>query len=264
MTGTRLVDLTLPVTHGMVGHPRPPYSLNPTAVEFVAAASAADLDTLRQRGFEVADDARTGYLFPVTRQSCLVHVFTHIDTPVHFNIHGWSTDNLDLSRTCGEAVVLDFTQKQPGEEISAADLEAAAGGDVDPSVIPIIRTGWTDRAWGSPEFYTRAICFAPDAADWFLDRRVRAIAVDCLPDVNMNDPRRAADPSRYLHHRLLGQGVVFISNLVNLGALRSRRVTLLALPMKVKGAEAALARVLAWDPALPQCVLPLPDLMNPG
>lgn len=242
----RIVDLTLPIRHGHVGHPRPPYTQHPTRVEFVAAGTQADLERLRSRGFRVAPDAVDGYMFPITRLSLVSHPFTHVDTPVHFHVEGWSTDQLQLAQTCGEAVILDFQHKAPGECIGAAELEEA-GPDVDATVIPIIHTGWTDRAWGTPEFYTRGIHFHSDAADWFLARGVRAIACDCLPEVNVYGPDPPADPARLLHNRLLGGGVVFISYLTNLSALRSRRVMLLALPLKIEGAEAAPARVVAWE-----------------
>ena len=242
----QLIDLTLPIKHGVTGHPKPPYRDRPTKVEFVAASTQDDLLRLRERGFHVATDAITGYPFPVTQFTLIAHPFTHIDTPLHIDIEGRGTEALDLEATCGEAVVLDLGHKKPGESINAADLEAA-GGDVDSEVIPIIHTGWTDRAWGTPEFYTRGIYFDYDAADWFLERGVRAIALDCLPEVNVYDPNLRIDPSRLLHKRLLGGGLYIISNLTNLHKLPSRRVTLLALPLRIVGADAAPARVVAMS-----------------
>ena len=53
--------------------------------------------------------------------------------------------------------VIPLTDAEPNSLITA-DIILASGIDFDDSVIPVLYTGWTDRAWGSQRFWDDMIC----------------------------------------------------------------------------------------------------------
>jgi kynurenine formamidase len=51
-----------------------------------------------------------------------LHTGTHIDTPLHFLSQGRSVDQFPIAAFAGSGVVLDLSNKQPGEPITVEDL----------------------------------------------------------------------------------------------------------------------------------------------
>jgi kynurenine formamidase len=246
MNAQRVVDLTLPAETGMPGIPGIPfYEKNPVVVRAVSVISEAQRAMLRSEGVDVAPDADV----QVTMNTVFTlnsHVGTHIDAPRHFFETATAIDEVPLERiVMREAIVVDLSHKGPGEGVTADDLERTG---VKPGAhqIPVIKTLWTDRAWGTPDFWPRMVYLAPDVGAWIADHHVPAVAMDCFPEKAWwhveTQPRE-----RGVNHRTwLKAGVVMVQFVTNLAAL-GNRFTMIALPLRLRGMDGSPARVVGLE-----------------
>lgn len=181
------------------------------------------------------------------------HSFTHIDAPAHFVQDGTSIDQVPLQQLIGEAVVLDMMHKLPSEGVTAKDLEET-GVEVKEGDIVIIRTGWTEKAFGTKEFWEKMIYLSEDAGEWLVNKKVKALLSDFMTDLapftscnHCNSLIPNKENSYPSHKNLLGAGIILIEWCTNLASISNKRVTVIALPLKLKGGDAAQARVIAIE-----------------
>lgn len=241
---TRIVDLTLPVRSGMAGIPQIPlYDRYPARVTAVTVADEAQRAHLRALGVETAPDApAAGHMNTVL--TLPTHIGTHIDAPRHFFATGASVDELPLERLAGcPARVIDVSDRPDGAGITAADLERAPDAP-RAGEVAVIRTGWTDRAWGRPEFWANTMFLDPSVGEWVAARGVAAVAMDCFPEKPFWRFTLAPHERGANHRRWLGAGIPMIQMLTNL-AEAGPRFTIVALPLKLAGSDGAPARVVA-------------------
>ncbi len=242
----RIVDLTLPVESGMPGIPKIPfYDQNPVKVRAVTLISEEQRGFLQSQGVEVAPDAEIrGSMNTVFTMNS--HVGTHIDAPRHFQTDAASIDEVPLDRiVMREAIVLDLSHKGPESIITADDLEKS-GVKPESHQIPVIKTLWTERKWGTPEFWPQVICLDPSVSEWILQWQVPAVAMDCFPE---KPPWRASPKPEERganHKRWLKAGVLMIQLLTNLSRI-GNRFTLVALPLRLKGMDGSPARVVGIE-----------------
>ena len=174
------------------------------------------------------------------------HIGTHIDAPRHFLADGGAVDELPLDRlVMREAVVLDVSSKAAATGVTAADLERTGVGPT-PGQIAVIKTLWTDRAWGKSEFWGDTIHLEPSVGEWIATRGVAAVAMDCFPEkpfwrMTLTPAERGAN-----HKRWLKAGIPMVQMLTNLdrigGPLHAGR---LAAP--AKGMDGSPARVVGIE-----------------
>ena len=69
-----------------------------------------------------------------------------------------------------QAVVLDVSHKPAGAGVTGDDLERTGVGPA-PGQIAVIKTLWTDRAFGKPEFWNETIHLEPSVGEWMWPRR---------------------------------------------------------------------------------------------
>jgi arylformamidase len=243
---SRIVDLTLPVTSGMAGIPKIAfYEQYPTRVQAVTVVSEDQRATLAAEGVDLLPDA------PVINSMNTVftlntHIGTHIDAPRHFYADGPSITDLPLDRiVMRQAVVLDVSHKAAGQGVTADDLDRT-GVRPGPGQIAVIKTLWTDRAWGTPEFWENTIHLEPSVGEWTTARGIAAVAMDCFPEkpfwrMALTPAERGAN-----HKRWLKAGIPMIQLLTHLDRIGSRFM-LVALPLKLKGMDGAPARVIGIE-----------------
>ncbi|MCC6211932.1 MAG: cyclase family protein [Burkholderiales bacterium] len=247
-TATQIVDLTLPVQTGMPGIPGIAfYDKHPVTVRAVSVISAAQRVMLEAEGVDVAQDAdvQASMNTVLTLNS---HIGTHIDAPRHFIETAPAVDDLPLDRiVMREAIVLDLSHKGPGEGVTADDLEKTG---IKPAShqVPVIKTLWTDRAWGTPDFWPRMIYLDPSVSAWINDFGVPAVAMDCFPEKAWwhvkTEPRE-----RGVNHRAwLKAGVIMVQFVTNLAAV-DNRFTMIALPLRLRGMDGSPARVVGLKSA---------------
>ena len=243
---SRIVDLSLPVTSNMAGIPKVAfYEQYPTHIRAVTVVSEEQRATLAAEGVDCLPDA------PVANSMNTVitlntHIGTHIDAPRHFYADGASVSDLALDRiVMREAVVIDVSHKAAGQGVTGDDLERT-GVKPGPGQIAVIRTSWTDRAWGKPEFWANTIHLEPSVGEWVEQRGVSAVAMDCFPEkpfwlVTLTPAERGAN-----HKRWLKAGIPMIQMLTRLDTI-APKFTLVALPLNLKGMDGAPARVIGIE-----------------
>ncbi|AMN43864.1 cyclase family protein [Rhodoplanes sp. Z2-YC6860] len=244
---SRIVDLTLPVTSNMAGIPKIAfYEQNPTRVQAVTVVSEEQRATLTAERVDLLPDA------PITNSMNTVftlntHIGTHIDAPRHFYADGYSVTDLPLDRiVMREAVVIDVSHKKPGEGVTGDDLERT-GVKPAPGQIAVIKTLWTNRAFGKPEFWAQTIHLEPSVGEWVERQGVSAVAMDCFPEkpfwlMTLTPAERGAN-----HKRWLKAGIPMIQMLTALDRI-APRFMLTALPLKLQGMDGAPARVIGIEP----------------
>jgi kynurenine formamidase len=200
---------------------------------------------LAQEGVDVIADAPArGSMNTVLTLN--THVGTHIDAPRHFLADGHPIDRWPLDRlVMREAVVLDVSHKPAGAGVTADDLERT-GVKPAPGQAAVIKTLWTDRAWGTPEFWQNTIHLEPSVGEWTAARGVAAVAMDCFPEKPFWRMKLAPTERGANHRRWLGAGIPMIQLLTNLGAIAAR-FSLIALPLKLAGMDGAPARVVGVE-----------------
>jgi arylformamidase len=242
----RIVDLTLPVVSGMAGIPKIPfYDKYPTRIQAVTVVNEDQRALLgRERVDLLADAPAIGSMNTVIALN--THVGTHIDAPRHFYADGEAIDRMPLDRmVLRKAVVIDMSQKGAGEGVTAADLDRA-GAAPAAGEIAVIKTLWTDRAWGKPEFWQDTIYLDPSVGAWMEARGVAAVAMDCFPEkpfwrMTLTPEERGAN-----HKRWLKAGIPLIQMLTNLDRI-APRFRLVALPLRLEGMDGSPARVIGIE-----------------
>jgi arylformamidase len=242
----RIVDLTLPVVSGMAGIPTIPfYEKYPVKVQAVTVVSDEQRAMLASEGVDLMADAPArGSMNTVLTLN--THIGTHIDAPRHFYADGHAIDDWPLDRlVMRDAVVLDVSDKPDGAGVTADDLERTG---VKPAAgqVAVIKTLWTRRAWGKPEFWHNTIHLEPSVSEWTTAHGVAAVAMDCFPEkpfwrMELTPAERGAN-----HKRWLKAGIPMVQLLTNLDQI-GHRFKLIALPLRLTGMDGAPARVVGVE-----------------
>jgi len=187
----------------------------------------------------------------VTWLGTVVHGFTHIDAPRHFEPEGATSDQLDLDTVVGDAAIIDVRHVGANAPITLEDVRTA-GAHVRDGDIVLMRAGWDEiESIDTPAFWARAPWVTRDAAEWLLGKKIRAIGFDFPQDHCIRNFLTGAPHGTYeehvTHHVLLRRGVILMEYLCNLTALRGDRTYLVALPIKLPYADGAPARIIALE-----------------
>lgn len=183
---------------------------------------------------------RPGDPMNVTTVELCCHVGTHVDAPLHFIDGAPSIDELPLDRFHGPGVVVDA----PADDYGRIDVEVfrAARPAIRPGDIVLVHAGWS-RFFGEDR-YDRHPSLTEAAAAWLVERGVKLVGVDFgTPDIALD--RRPAGFDWPVHRILLGSGVLVVEHLRGLAPLVGRRLEVVCLPINVRGADGAPARVVA-------------------
>jgi kynurenine formamidase len=217
----RIVDLTVPIGKDTYSPP----SVNlPIAVK----------EYYKEPGF-----------WMVSEITMMLHAGSHVDFTKHYTENGETAENVLLDRTCGEAVIIDLTAVEEDHDITPDDLTAAAP-EIRNGDIVLIRTGWSDQAWGEfPRYYVGSPSCTPEAARWLVETGAKAVGFDCFPERAAK--KQSYRPDEFVVHEIIGNsGAVLMQSLTNLKALPTdRRSLFFAAFLKVKGGEGAPARFFA-------------------
>ncbi|MDD2702930.1 MAG: cyclase family protein [Candidatus Omnitrophica bacterium] len=190
---------------------------------------------------------------------CPVHIGTHIDYSFHYGTRSEDRpskviNELPLEWCLSDGVVLDCTFKKPGEVISRDDCAAALkkiNYVLKAHDIVLLRTG-ADRFYGTREYLTQYPGVSPEAIAFILDAGVHIIGVDTLGfdrpyKFMMADFMRTRDGKFLWPAHFFGRKREYahIERLANLDKLPPFGFKISCLPVKIKDAGAAWARVIA-------------------
>jgi kynurenine formamidase len=190
-----------------------------------------------------------------------VHSTTHIDAPWHYGPtladgrRPATIDEMPLELCFGPGVVFDMRHKADGEEIAAADMEAslkASGAELGAGTIALIRTG-RDRYLGTKDYWKRGTGMSAQATLWLIERGVEVMGVDQWGwDLPFHHQIRFAkernDATLFWQGHLVGRRQPYwqMEQLRGLDQLPAHGFDVAVFPLRLKGASAAPARVVAF------------------
>lgn len=189
------------------------------------------------------------------------HMGTHVDAPLHYGStcggkRAKSVDEIDLHDLYLPAVVLDLTAKKAsGAAITVDDLKAALdtiGCDITGGEAVLIRTDHDKFAINDPMRYNYP-GMTRESALWLADKGARVGGTDALGwdrpfHVMIADYKSTGDKSKIwdAHFAHRDKEFYVVQQLVNLDALPSSGFKVAFFPLKIVGASAAPARVVAF------------------
>lgn len=198
---------------------------------------------------KLVKDMHRGDPYQVTNVSTSLHAFTHVDTPLHIEPGRESIDTIVLDRLCGPAAVVDLTPISANQEIGCDCLTERAQ-HVREGDLVLLKTCWdTIRDYTTEAYWHDAPYLSTDAARWLAEQPVKAVGFDFPQDHVIREiPGRHPSPEEMpTHDLILRKGILLIEYLCNLNQVKSERVDVYALPLKVGGAEGGCARVIAIE-----------------
>jgi kynurenine formamidase len=247
-----IVDLSVPIVASSAQTP----DLLRTEIEFADhAAGARAIEELFGVGAELLRDGEGWAVETFTRLG--THNSTHVDAPYHYNsmIRGEPAETIDqlpLAWFFAPGVVLDFHDRADGDAVGVDDLEAAlaaADHQLREFDIVLIRTG-RDEFADEPDYMTRGPGVTAEATRWLYEHGVRVMGIDAW---GWDRPLWMQAQDALASRR---QGVFWaahqadlpycqIERLANLDQLPATGFTVACFPLRLVGASAAPARVVA-------------------
>lgn len=188
-----------------------------------------------------------------------VHSTTHIDAPWHYSPTckgkpAKTADEIPLDWCYGEGLVVDMTHKQDLEAITVLDLESFLKKEkleIKPGMIVLIKTG-RDKYNGTKDFHERGTGMSAAATEWLINKGIKVMGIDSwgwdLPLSHLiKEAKRTANPDLFWEAHLVGidKEYCHMEQLVNLEALPFTSFKIAVFPLKIVGASAAPARVVA-------------------
>lgn len=169
------------------------------------------------------------------------HSGTHVDAPLHFGVEGPTIDELPLDKLAVTCHVVDLSDLPDGHLVTPDEL-----GGVEEKVQPgeglLLRSGWSH--YHGEERYRNGLPRISSAlADWCVDREVALLGTEAPSVADVNHLPEVTD----IHQRLFRGGITIVEGLVNLEAISTPKVFLLAMPLRIAGGDGAPARVMAIE-----------------
>ncbi|AXG67925.1 kynurenine formamidase [Kordia sp. SMS9] len=188
-----------------------------------------------------------------------VHATTHIDAPWHYSptVNGEKAKTIDeipLNWCYGDGIVIDMKHKVDFDAITVADITTFLSEhklSIQPNMIVLIKTG-RDKFNGSKDFHKIGTGMSAEATEWLIDQGIKVMGIDSwgwdLPLPYMLKKAKETGNSEFFWEaHLVGQRKEYchMEQLVNLDALPYSGFKVAVFPLKIVGASAAPARVVA-------------------
>ena len=171
------------------------------------------------------------------------HSGTHIDAPAYVLNGGRRVGDFGLERFICDAVLLDLSNKRPGEAIDDEDLEAAeeaAGVAVREGEAVLLHTGVSNTPLQAvlqpPNVY-----LSRNGAEYLEFKGVSLVGADLgsIDDIKSSE--------LVAHRTLLGRGIIILEGLCNLDAIDSERFRLASFPLNLSSATSPVRAVAMVD-----------------
>ncbi|MCR4618470.1 MAG: cyclase family protein [Lachnospiraceae bacterium] len=176
-----------------------------------------------------------------------IHVGTHIDPPYHFDPNGKTIDEIPLDYFIGDAYVAELVGKlEPQAAISVADIKNAGITEemIHDSYL-IIHSGWSEKAYGTPDYYTKNYTLSVELCKWLVENKARGVCMDHPCDPDAHEPFDGTECPA--HRALLPNHCLLIECCTNFSALSKKKVELHAIPLKIAHGCGGPARVFAIE-----------------
>ena len=187
-----------------------------------------------------------------------VHASTHIDAPWHYapvvaGKKAKTIDEIPLEWLYGDGVVIDMSHKKDFEPVTKEDIRQFLLEnhiELKPGNIVLIRTG-RDQLSGE-DYVNRGTGMSAEATEWLIDQGIKVMGIDQwgwdLPlRYQAKTANREENPEIFWEGHRVGQRKEYLhmEQLVNLDSLPLTGFKVAVFPLKIKGASAAPARVVA-------------------
>ncbi|SHJ09020.1 Kynurenine formamidase [Desulfatibacillum alkenivorans DSM 16219] len=164
------------------------------------------------------------------------HTGTHVDAPAHLLSHGNTIDALPLEAFCGQGEVVDC--RPLGSKPVSLDFLKQTGCMSRPMDFILLYTGW-DAFWGGEKYFSGFPVLTPEAAEWLIQAPIKGVGVDAL-SIDAVDSEDLP-----VHNILLGQKVLIIENLANLGKLPAGDFIFCCFPLAIERGDGSPVRAAA-------------------
>lgn len=203
-----------------------------------------------------------------------MHTGTHIDAPLHCASRGADVASIPLERLVRPGYVVDLRDAAgPWHVVTPEEVEARLPGPLEPGDALVFRYGWQRYAKGHEDedadtYFNRHPGPGRALVEWVIDRDVAWVGTDApsfehpaniylrrnRPDLVPELERAVGDTETFddstwmiAHRRLLEQGRLHVDQVGgDLDAVPSERVTLAIFPLRYRGGEASICRVVAF------------------
>ena len=188
-----------------------------------------------------------------------VHSTTHIDAPWHYSPTcegkpAKTIDEVPLEWCFGEGIVIDMKHKEDFDPITKKDIQHFLGKEnlkIQPGMIVLIKTG-RDQHMGTKAFFEKGTGMSAEATEWLIDQGVKVMGIDAwgwdlpLPYL-VKKAKETNNSELFWEAHLVGRDKEYchMEQLTNLDALPYSGFKVAVFPLKIKGASAAPARVVA-------------------
>ncbi|WP_370478046.1 cyclase family protein [Tamlana flava] len=194
-----------------------------------------------------------------TIQKMGVHSTTHIDAPWHYSAttngkKSKTIEEIPLDWCFGEGLVIDMKHKEDFDPIMVEDITGFLSKNqlmLKPDMIVLIKTG-RDKFNGTRDFHKKGTGMSAEATEWLIDQGIKVMGINSwgwdLPLPYMLKKAKETSNSEYFWEaHLVGQRKEYchMEQLVNLDALPYSGFKVAVFPLKIVGASAAPARVVA-------------------
>jgi kynurenine formamidase len=247
-----LIDLSAPIA---ADPPETPEILR-TEIEFSGhAEGAATIEAMLGVGPELLRDGEGWAVETFLRFG--THNSTHVDAPWHYNStiggeRAQTIDELPLDWFFAPGVVIDATDREDGEALTADVVRERLPRPLRERDIVLIRTG-RDAFYGGLDYMARGPGVTAEATRWLFEQGVRVMGIDAWGwdaplHMQAEEAKRAGSPGMFWAAHQVDLPYSQIERLVNLGALPPEGFQVACFPLRIVGAGAAPARVVAIVP----------------
>ena len=130
------------------------------------------------------------------------HLATHMDGEKHFHAAGRTIGQMPFDYWFGPGVIVDIADAVSNSSVyTPAMIEERV--EVQPGDILIIKTGWQQYGWNSPDsdefrYMIKHPGPSPDFADWCIEKQIKWLGVDCVAmEHPMNTIQRIWHPKTF-------------------------------------------------------------------
>lgn len=171
------------------------------------------------------------------------HAGTHIEAPAHLISGGKRIDQFGLELFAAESVLLDLTDRKPGQPIDDEDLEGAeerAGIGLREGEVVLLHTG-SENFRHHDSVPTPHAYLSENGAEYLEFKRPFMVGTDA-PSLDPNGSKELS-----AHSILMRAGILVMESLCNLEKIQQSRFRLLALPLKLNGSTSPVRAVAILD-----------------
>ena len=168
------------------------------------------------------------------------HTGTHMDAPYHFLEKGAKIHEISLKKLVSEAILIK-SKKKSGGSITKIDIQKfeKKHGKIASFSSVIFYTGW-QRNLQKKYYFEKNPGLSVSAAKYLASKKINLVGIDS-PSIDLGK-----DSKFSVHQIFAKKGMLIVENLANLEKIKSSKLHLVVLPLKLKNATGSPVRAIAF------------------